>query len=302
MAAKLVNTFGDIDWGGSRDREGHREYWIEHLVVTDSPQDGPVTAIGAPGLPLIGHVWNFGNDLDIWAVCLPDLVIKRHSAKKGEPHQYWTIRNTYSTKPLSRCQDEDIEDPLLEPPKVSGSFVKYLREATQDKDGAAILNSSHEPLLGNNAEFDNNRPTVRIGMNTASLGLATFAQMVDTVNDANLWGLGPRKIKLSNVSWERKILGTCGYYYTRNFEFDIDYNTFDRTVTDKGTKVFDDVNGNSRSNPDHFKRYTDAKGNPTNVQLDGNGSPATSIENVGKIEIQYYGESNFLALGIPTSF
>ena len=119
---------------------------------------------------------------------------------------------------MKRCNTTSIENPLAEPQKVSGTFIKYTRELVWDKDGDLLIYSSHEPIKGGDVEFDRNRPSVRVEQNVSGLGLATFAAMVDTLNDATLWGLVARCIKLDNVSWERKLYGVCTYYYTRIFD------------------------------------------------------------------------------------
>jgi hypothetical protein len=161
--------------------------------------------------------------------------------------------------------------------------------------------------------------------------------MVDTLNDATLWGLAARKIKLSNVSWERLLYGTCDYYYKRVFDFDIDFSTFDRDVLDEGTKVLSgqwdrdtgewvllEIEGYGGTpnpdaqRPDHFIRYKDRNDENARVILDGNGLPADSVvlraEETGtgttetesgaaaRIQVKKYEESNFLLLGIPTEF
>lgn len=325
MTASLINE-GLWTWSLTRDSEGHREYTVVHRVTADK-LDGPQTVMNTPGLPTIGSIWNFDNDSDAWAFCWPNMQVT--PGLKGQAQTEWKVEQLFSTKPLSRCQDESIEDPLLEPQKVSGSFVKYTKEVTHDKDNIAILTSSHEAIRGPQAEFDHNRPTVRIQQNVAALGLETFSEMVDTVNDDTLWGLAARKIKLSNVSWERVLFGLCNFYYTRTFEFDINFSTFDREVLDEGTKVLnghwdttagtggtggwvlDDIDGIApdRDNPQHFMRAIDRSGNPIKIILDGNGEPSDAdiagtgtTGSPGTIDIQYYSESNFLLLGIPTSF
>jgi hypothetical protein len=273
------------------------------------------------GLPTIGSVWNFDSDTDFDAFCTPFLRVTPIRSKK--PNKYWIVENQFTTRPMKRCFDTEIEDPLLEPDRIGGSFVKYTKEATEDRFGEKLKMSSHEMIRGPQAEFDANRPTVWIEQNVADLDLDTFSDMVDTVNDATLWGVGARKVKLSNVSWERLYKGICDFYYQRRFEFDIDFSTFDRTVVDEGDKV---LNGKwvgadwtlvdiadgvppDKENPNHFMRAIDRAGNPMHVLLDGNGEPldvadsptgtATVSSPVG-IDIEYYPESNFLELGIPT--
>ena len=321
----------------ARDTEGHRNYSVEHIVKTTDSDDGPTVVLGASGLPVIGSLWNFGNDLDVWAFCYPDMKIRGHEEKKGEPPEYWKVTQKFSTRPLNRCQDETIEDPLLQDQVISGSFVKYTQEISKDRFDDPIKTSSHELIHGPQVEFDFNRPTVRIEQNVATLELALFTAMIDTVNGNTLWGLSSRKIKLSDVSWERKWYGTCNIYYTRVFDFDIDFNTFDRVVLDEGTKV---LNGHwptknecenagawildkictewpDKDNPSHFTRYKDRNGENTRVILDGKGQPADSFVRLGtgegagtgtdtdpaaQIFVEYYDESNFLLLGIPTTF
>lgn len=312
MATALVP--GQRTWSLTRDDEGHREYVITHLVRA-AATDGPKAVMDTPGLPVVGAVWNFDGDLDVWAFCTPSMKITPLIDK--EPNQFWEVEQTFRTRPITRCQDETVDNPLLEPQQVSGGFVKYTKEVTEDKDGNPIKSSSHEIFRGPQVEFDHNRPTVRISQNVSQLRLGTITQMVDTVNDSALWGLAARCVKLSNVSWERKQWGQCETYYTRTFEFDIDFNTFDRTVLDMGKMVLsghwndetgvwtlDNVGGSApdASNPTHFINAIDQNNNPIELLLDGAGKPLTDITAPVTINIQYYTESNFLSLGIPTSF
>ena len=322
-----------ITWSLTRDAEGHRTYKITHLVKA-ATLDGPQVVMVAAGLPTTGSIWSFDNDSDPWAFCLPTLNVAIYSEKKGSPNKFWTVENTFSTKPKERCQDESIEDPLLEPMEIGCSFVKNTQEITKQRanhsdpalSGQPIKSSSHEMIRGPQVEFDFNRAVVQIGQNVAILGLEEFTEMIDTLNDDTLWGLATRKVKLSNVTWSRKVYGVCNFYYTRNFDFDIDFKTFDRTVRDEGTKalnghwpsgdcddggwILDNVCGVApdKDNPQHFNRYKDRNGENARVILDGDGEPATSFEIDGtgegvaaEIEVEHYEESNFLLLGIPTS-
>lgn len=109
---------------------------------------------------------------------------------------------------------------------------------------------------------------------------------------------------------------------------DEDYETWDRAVVDEGTKLLKGkyvggvyvvgtvgVGGAAPNpdNPSHFIRAVDVKGNPIRVILNGNGLPAETVitgasgtgttfsGDVGRIEIEYYGESDFALLErLPT--
>lgn len=287
-----------LNWSGGRDKEGHRHYEITWLVYS-TVLEGPEKVGGATGLAAIGSTWNFGSDLDAWALCQPTLKIK--PVLKKEPGRWWEVQQTFSTKPRHRCQDTEIENPINEPPDISGGFVKYTREVTKDRNGDPVESSSHEMFRGQAVTFDDNRPTVSITLNVLSFPLGTFASMVDTLNDATLWGLGPRKIKLSNVSWERLLYGTCTFYYRLTYEFDIRDTDegFDRVLIDEGTKVLKP--GGNANDPRDFQVYKDGNGENTRVLLDGAGSALANGNSPHEITLEYYDESNFLALGIPTS-
>ncbi len=296
-----------------RDKEGHRDYEIEHLVKATVAEDGPQVVGNTPGLPVIGSIYLFSNDLDAWAFCWPNMTIQQQPAKRGEATCVWSVKQKFSTRPLERCQDNAVEDPLLEPQKVSGSFVRYTTEAKKDRNGNAILTTSHELIHGPQVEFDNHRPTVVIEQNVAALGLETFSDMVDTVNDANLWGMGPRKVKMSAPTWSRKLYGLCNFYFTRRFEFQIDAKTFDRDdILNEGTKALGDRNPTTGAwvvagdvaNPDDFNRYQDKKGNVARVLLAADGSPLGLNDDPIPIPlgtVEKYEERNFLLLGIPTN-
>lgn len=335
MTTLLID--GQRTWSMTRDENGHREYKVRHLVKADIT-DGPANVLQTAGLPLPGALWLIDDDVDLWAWCRFNAQVTVHSGyEEGEPAEFWIVEQVFSSKPPAnnnRCTEDPVEDPLLEPQQVSGGFIKYQREGEFDKDGDPIVNSALEKIHGPQNEWDANRPTVRIGQNVAVLGIDLFARMVDTVNDAPLWGLPKRCIKLSNVTWEKKYYGNCEVYYTRTFEFDIAYRTnvltgtvesdFDRTLLDEGTKalnghwgrggnegvawVLDTIAGKypNRNVPAHFIRAIDRVGNPTKFILNGRGVPVggeTGTNNQpGENLIQYYPESDFTLLGIPLTF
>lgn len=323
MTATALNGAGNLmrqDWFASRDEKGHRTYKLKLLVkVTDPQHDGPTTIFNATGIPLVGTPWAYGNNLDLWAFLKPTANIRRYGVSPGEPAEWWTWEGTWSTKQDDeRCQNQTIENPLDEPMDISGSFVNYEKEAKKDKDDKAILTSSLEEIRG--LMVTDHNSTVRIGQNVAALGLSTFSQMMNRVNDSPMWGLDARKVKLSNINWARKIYGTCNFYYTRTFEFDINFDGFDfDDVPDMGLKHLNgdfvtDSNGNVSwvyktgldiTDPENFVQIKDKQfENITKpVMLDNGGKVADDPVNspVFRPTIEYYKEANFFSLGIPTT-
>jgi len=292
-----MSVQGALKWSCSRDTKGDRTYRVSWLVRSNDVYDGPAHAITASGLPQVGSTWQAGNDYDVWAFCTPETSASPLQSK--ERGYYWVVENTFTTKPQNRCQNASIENPLQEPAEISGSFVKYSKEVDKDKDDNPIETSSHEIIRGPVVEFDQNRATVSIKGNILTLPLEMFTDMIDKVNDATLWGLAKRKVKLSNVSWARVLYGTCFFYYTVTYEFDIDFETFDRTTLDEGTRVL--TKGGDKDNKNDFELYKDVNGENTRVFLNGEGEKLGDGEDPIEIEIKYYEEANFLQLGIPTS-
>ena len=297
MAAILLD--GHTSWEMNRTEEGHREYTIVHRVRALSG-DGPAIVATTPGLPLIGSLWLVDNDVDLWAFCWPNMRVRPD--KTEQPNTTWTVEQLFSTKPLRRCQDTEIEDPLLEPQAIRGSTIK---ENTlegvplEDRNGDVIQSISFEPIEG--LSFDASRPQVTIGQNVGTLELGLITSMIDTVNDDVLWGLPARKIKLSDISWSRKVFGTCGFYYTRAFTFEIK-NTelgFDEKWREKGSKLL--RKDGTLTEPDDWEIATDLKGDIDGEKLiTPAGGRAAGDGDEGIRDIEYYSESNFLLLGIPT--
>lgn len=325
---------GPRTWGGERDDDGYRTFTVAHLVGTTDVADGPFTVMNCPGLPQIGSYWAFGNDSDIWCFCYPTMKITIHQEKEGDPTNWYKVEQKFSNKPLKRCQDTSIEDPLQEPDRLSGGFARFTEEATHDRFGALIQSSSWELFRGPQVEFDRSRQTIKVSQNRSSLESDLCASMQDTLNDSPLWGYNARCIKFNMPSWERKLYGTCTYYYSRDLEFETNVNPdgssgFDRDILDEGSKclkghwdngswVLENINGSppNRYNLHHFQAYLDVKGNAGRVILDGTGLPAdsaivsgtagsnTGTDSSGQAynhHIEKYFESNFLLLGIPTS-
>lgn len=320
MAASLACGGGPRTWSGARDHDGYMEYRIVYRVVCLA-LDGPNTAMTAPGLPVPGDIWVVDNDIDITAVCLPDLtIIPVHQI--GEPNEYFDLEYIFSNKPSGKCYNDYgtgtgnvAKNPLLERDRISGGFSKFQKEQVYDRFDERIANSSFEQIRGPLAEFDENRATVRIEQNVADLTWSTLQTMIDTVNDATLWGKAARTIKLSNITWDRRYTQDCTCYFVRTLEFEHNKDGFDRDIVDEGTKAlngqWDDATGlwvlkniaggaPDPANPAHYCRIQDRFGNIMRVTLNGAGLPAISSADAGTITVEKYEESNFLTLGIPT--
>lgn len=288
---------------GERDEEGYRTYRVSFLVDADVT-DGPANVMQCPGLPIPGSGWNILSDVDVFVWFRPGMKVSPHEGKDGDPATIWRVEMTASNKPIdpkkqssaNQCQSSQIEDPLLEPPKVSGSYDKYTEEALYDRNGRPILTSSHELIRGENNVWDANRACWKIEQNVATYFQASILPeaLNDTVNDATIWGRPPRTVKMVAGPWERLLYGTCYFYYKRTLEFSYRKDGWDRDLLDEGTKVLhghwsattgewvlDDVDDAGTppdpDNPQHFDHYKDRNGENSRVILNGGGLPAGAV-------------------------
>jgi hypothetical protein len=296
-----AHLLGIRNWRARRDQNGHRDYWLTWRVVNDLISEGPASAMQCPDIPqLDGSTWFIGADIDNWAFLRPETQCERVE-EDGEPGLYWDVTQLYSTRPTDKCAQDEVKDPLQQPMIISGNFVKYTEEITHAQ-GKLIKTSSHEPIRGPKVEFDRNRPQIKIQQNVPDLQFDLLSIMVDTVNTSLLWNINPRCIKLSEVPWERKFYGPCYVYYTRTLVFDVNWETFDRTLDDEGSRALNgywssagvwtlrNIGGQppDKTNPTHFRRFIDFAGNPNKVMLNGAGLPATSgiAPNITNIQLQ----------------
>lgn len=268
---------GPRRWSLVRTREGYRNYKIKHRVQVNIA-DGPHTALyDTPGLPLPGSAWQFDNDFDEWAYCTQEAIVEP-VAHEGEPNEFFDIEQLFSTEPDVLCPDDtgNFDDPLLKADIITGGFVKYTEEATYDRFGLPITSTSWEQLRGSQVEFDRNRPQVRIQQNVADLELDILADLIDSVNQDSQWGFNERCVKFSGCTWSKHYHTDCTVYYTRELEFDINIDTFDRDLIDEGTKAlpghWDQATGRYIRDLAAAVSFqaTTVNGNP-NVTIEGSG-------------------------------
>lgn len=308
-----------------RDDDGHRTYTVTRHFRSDNYADGPETVLQSVNtLFPPGATYLEGNDYDPWAFLTPDLSISPHSdVQEGEPCADWIVTLKYTTKPMSRCNDTQIENPLLEPFGISGDFVHISREARRDKDGKPLLHVNYERMVGSEVEEKISSPTVSISFNSSVLPLNTITLLLNKVNDAPLWGFPKRCVRFMDAKWERLLYGTCFYYYKITFTFETNIETHDKFIPAVGYKTLskaslpylpgsykvhkDIVGENAETVPlNAFGGLADPNREPIIIR---GGYPNFVVENPGigsmlgpliqRREIAK--EGNLLLLGIPTS-
>lgn len=311
MAASVID--GQHSWNVKLDEKGHRDYTIT-FKIRCLKTDGPYALLSAAGAPTIGSWWYFDGDADPWAFCTPETMFE--PALEGEPNTIWLATYYFTTRPQSRCQDQSITDPMLEPYQISGSFVRKQLVLRTNRAGAVIRQPNFETVKGLTSDASN--ATVTISANVWALNLPIWTAQLNSVNDATLWGMAVDCVKFSGASWERKLYGLCNLYYTLKFEFEINPETHAiRDVVQQGIKVrkgawnnaappvwVPDVNAN-KNNPASFEPFKNHLNQivTTETLLDDQGDPDQRVgfEPETLPAIHPYSRSNLLRLGIPST-
>jgi len=293
--AKPLNS--SIAWT----RDWHREYTSIFQVITDDVADGPITVTNASGIPTYGTPYTWGNDSDQWAFAI---AANAKLVREQDTRRVWHVTINHSTQARLRCADTQRENPLDEPPILSGSFVQFTKPAEEDKDGNPIVNVCDEPFVPA-VEINDSRDSLIIEVNTATINLSQRADARDKVNSSTIWGLAKRKVLLKQWSWRVMSYGVCNQFINHRYEFEIN--------TDKWNNKLHNV-GFRRKNPtptgteDKYLTIMDGRDQPrhlpTPLTLDGDindlaggGSPVY-LEDPDGFEI--YKEYDLTSLpGIP---
>jgi len=290
-----------------QDAEGNRTYKVTHQVLTSDKLDGPRSVALSMGIDYTTS-YSFGNEVDAGAYFtggLSSLFVEDQGARKK-----YRVEVEYSTKAKKRCDEVQIDDPLLIPPDISGDFAQFQKPFIKDKDGRPYLNSSRQPFV--DVPKDDSRPTLKIKKNFASISLAQFVEYADAVNSDTFFGLPERIWKMQRIAWSRAFLGSCGPYYPVELEMHANWETWDFSEVDRGfyELVTDgsgsgsiSVSGVSDCSGDKRVLITDARGHPLNEAspLDGAGKALGPCAELVYIEARGYRELPYAALGIPTS-
>jgi hypothetical protein len=300
-----------------RDEEGHRWYDIDWHVKTESQHDSiawilsnwPLFAVGSQFN--LAAAWPEMRGIDPWAFCTPELNISPHRGiKEQSPVRDWIVSQTWSTKQSWRCQTFPIENPLYEPVEMSGDFVHENREASTDRFGKPLRHPNFQPIKGPASEYKYSYPTISFKFNSATLPLSTYVELINHVNDAELWGLPERCVRFTDAKWARKVYGDCFYYFEVNYSFEFDIAGFDRKVPAEGTMCLA-PDGNP-ADPKSMIPCKSATGENINAPLDmfGRQLTVTGYDVDGNATFAYpqyiqtpqvHEQGNLLLLGIPSS-
>lgn len=286
-------TITAVDVSTSADNEGHRTHSVTFRAVTDDTTKKSYSAWLAvatqypPGTP-----YSLLGESDSWAFAQRP---SRARAEKATNRKSYLVDVDFSTKPAEKCSNHNVENPLDEPVKISGSFVRATKVVTQDRLGEQLANSADEPWIPA-AEIDDSRDTLIIEANTAGINLQQRGQARDKVNETPIWGLQPRAAKLSQWQWSIQKYGQCNLYVVNRLEFEINMDLWNDARLDEGFRIKDgvDADGNTK-----YKTLMDGQDQPLREPrlLDGQGDLLGPNANPVIVRKELYREFDFHSIG-----
>ncbi len=250
-------------------RDWHREYTSIYQVITDDLDDGPITAANATGIPAYGSSYSWGNDVDSWAYAIE---ANMSLVSEKDTRRVWHVTISHSTQPRTRCADVERQNPIDEPPVISGSFVQFTKPAEKDKDDKALLNVVDEPFVPA-IEVNDSRDSLIIEVNTVNINLEQRANARSRVNKETIWGLSSRKVLLKQWSWNVMHYGVCNPFVRHRYEFEINYEKWNHKVLNAGYRISNPFWLPGDDIEEKYKTIMDARDQPrhqpTPLTLDG---------------------------------
>lgn len=285
---------------GGVDEQGVRRWTITYVVITDEPQDGPLIAMTASGIPRFFARYSFGNEQDRGAhrgACQAQL----RSVDKSR--KLWHVTATFSSRASDRPPDEAlVDDPLLLPAEVSGDFTTTLVPVTKDKDGNRVANTIGDPFDGASRTSSNRTLTISKNYGDSSI-IANLENYLDCVNSAPFFGKGPRYWRLSRAPWKEQYRGSGWPYYRVTFEFECNKDTWDFMPENRGWNYLRDGYIRPVESREGIQLHT-----PAALGMDGEllgpSDPPIVFDGIGDnpSPFRLYHERNFATLGIPINY
>jgi hypothetical protein len=241
-----VTNIGFISVSGTDTEDWHRQYDVVAQVTCSSESDGPQTVLNGVRSSLqYGSTFAYGNDSDPYAT-----LRSIRNARRTDKRKIWQVDLQYSTKGSQRDPADQPGDPLSWAWKVRGSFGSGQKWLTKDRTGRALVNSANEPFE-DVPPIDNPLLILALEKNTATIDLDQWAEARGKVNDATLWGLSGRRVRLMQWAWDVAWTGNGQAYIVNKFEVSIDFDGYYYEPLDMGFREIDgiDLDGNATYSP-----------------------------------------------------
>lgn len=218
---------------GSEDKLTNKRYVRKFRVLCDSPTDGAALVLAHDELPQRGSTWESVDaegtvtDYDEDAFC----VDRKAESSNNDLYHEWIVTISYAGK----------GDPLLEPPEIETSCVKFQVAMQKDWYGVWVVNSAGDPYE-NGITRDRTRFVVTIRQNVLDFDMIDAIDYIDTTNENTVFqlsnppGFKPGLCKISELAAVAIWLEdhSAVHYWKRTAKVEIDREGWDRLILDAG--------------------------------------------------------------------
>jgi hypothetical protein len=207
------------------DADYNRKYTSEYQIYTER-ETSPENVRLMSGLPQYGSVYNWYGFVDDWAFCR-DIQVSRKAEIKdpntADIRTLWRVKVIHDSKPTGGSNDfQGRNNPLDDPIVISGGFGVFKQEVSTDRFENPIVNAAGDPY-NPSPEIDEAVDTLSMSYNTATLNLQLRAEMIGKVNANIMWGLEPRRVKLTQWNYQVLRSGPNFEYIKHDFEFQVSF-------------------------------------------------------------------------------
>lgn len=260
---------------GSLGEKNREQYQQTFVVLTDDKDDSVATVVNAVllnrGITLFDTGWVSGNDSSFKAKA------KNVTAKETGPKS-WEVVVTFDSQQDDEAQQE--ENPLDRPVQFSASFLEVQVPLEKDRDGNATKNSHNVPF-NPPPMVPEAMPVLNARANKAAFDFSLANQYVNTVNNAEWYGVDAGKARVTNITGDGP-KEENGYVY---YEVSVDVQ-FNRRGWQPS--VLDSHIVQNEKDAASFAQVIGSR-----VLLDGAGAKNSTDANPVFLDFNYYEETDF---------
>lgn len=297
-----VTAFNVVSTSGGIDHDGHSTLRAVWQCRTNDTLDQAWTVLthAVANLPAYWTGMDNATNANCFIQSIGDASLQEEQGSR----RVWLVPVTYSTKPAggdgtSSRPLSPFTTPIVEPWRISGTFVRDEKATRTDKDGNLITTLG--TLEPREVRIPSGFDTLHLEGATANISMSTRASAIWHVNSATIWGLQPRQLLMTGWSYDIRRHGTTGYvYHSLDFWISTEPGGFDESFHNLSFKKLNTAWALGLAEEEKLLPICDTAGMPVHEPhpIDENGdSCAPGDEPV--ITPEAIPEFDFTTLGFP---
>lgn len=292
MAATLIGKKASERSGEDRD-DFSGEVREVYLVQTDDKRDGPITVVGAVGIPALYSPYVTSNEQHFGLRCKG-----RRITQDSENPYFWEVEAVFAS--MTRDEEEESDDPTQRPPQVSFYGENTETPVVGEHQDVANADDTHfKGPIRNSAGmiFDpppmmrQSRPVLEIEVSRTTVNPEQIFSYANAVNSDFFMGAEPRTLLMDppyvSLEFENGVR-----HWKHRFRMTYNDKTWDLQLVDHGPKY------RVAAGSTVLMTFTDADGHPRLGYLADDGTALPEDDDPNYLRFKVYKELPFGALGI----